>query len=150
MSIRTVRLERRGQNSARTQHALTRRMPRLVPLVQGTFYLATGLWPVLAERSFEAVTGPKVDKWLVRTMGGVLAAVGASLVAAAFESKRQRSTTLVGAGVAAALGISDVLYAQQGRISRVYFADAAAEAAILVGYAAAHLMNNRVDPQGEP
>jgi hypothetical protein len=29
----------------------------------------TGVWPILRLRSFEAVTGPKKERWLVKTMG---------------------------------------------------------------------------------
>ena len=35
---------------------------------------------ILGRRSFEAVTGPKIDYWLVRTVGGLLVAVGAVIV----------------------------------------------------------------------
>ena len=29
--------------------------------VQGSYYLVTGLWPLVHLASFEAITGPKVD-----------------------------------------------------------------------------------------
>ena len=32
-------------------------------------YLATGLWPLFNIESFQQVTGPKTDLWLVRTVG---------------------------------------------------------------------------------
>ena len=91
-------------------------------------YVATGLWPIVHLRSFERVTGPKVDGWLVKTTGGLIAAVGAALLAGAFErrSGRHRSGALAVLGVASAFA----LYVARGRISRVYLADAAAEAAV--------------------
>ncbi|MBA3456837.1 MAG: hypothetical protein H0T42_27355 [Deltaproteobacteria bacterium] len=109
----------------------------LVPLAQGVFYIATGLWPIVHLKSFEAVTGPKVDRWLVRTVGGLISAVGAALMAAAFEQQPGPSRTLavLGIGSAIALGASDVIYASRGRISKVYYVDAVAEAAILAAWA---------------
>ena len=108
--------------------------PRLAPLTQGIFYVATGLWPIFHLASFEAVTGPKVDKWLVRTMGGLIAAVGASLIAGAYEPRTARAVRVLGIGSAAALGIADILYAVRGRISKVYFGDAVAEAALIASW----------------
>lgn len=39
------------------------------------FYLAAGLWPIVSLHSFEAVTGPEQDDWLVKTIGGLIAAI---------------------------------------------------------------------------
>ncbi|MGQ0534782.1 MAG: hypothetical protein ACT4PT_01775 [Methanobacteriota archaeon] len=38
---------------------------RLVASVQTAYYLAMGGWPLVHRASFEAVTGPKTDDWLV-------------------------------------------------------------------------------------
>ena len=89
--------------------------------VQGLFYIATGLWPIVHYRSFERVTGPKVDDWLVKTIGGLIAAVGVALVG--------RDDRVLGVGSAVALGAADVVYAGRGRISPVYLADAVVELA---------------------
>lgn len=37
--------------------------------VLGFYYVMTGLWPVVHIRSFQMITGPKVDKWLVKMVG---------------------------------------------------------------------------------
>src|SRR5688572_20831360 len=103
--------------------------PQLAPLSQGIFYVATGLWPIIHLRSFEAVTGPKVDKWLVRTFGGLVSAVGAALIAGAFE-KPSRAIKLLGIGSAVALATADLVYSLRGTISKVYLGDAAAEGAV--------------------
>jgi hypothetical protein len=47
----------------------------LVALAQGAYYLLTGVWPLLSLRTFELVTGPKTDDWLVRTVGVLVLAV---------------------------------------------------------------------------
>jgi hypothetical protein len=44
---------------------------------QGAYFVATGVWPLVHIRWFEAVTGPKVDKWLVGTVAAGLGAVDA-------------------------------------------------------------------------
>ena len=107
-----------------------------VALSQGIFYVATGLWPVIHMRSFEAVTGPKQDKWLARTMGGLIAAVGAALIAGSFERRPSRALQVLGIGSALALGAADVIYSTRRTISKVYLGDAAAEGAIVAGWAA--------------
>ena len=37
--------------------------------VQGLFYVVTGLWPLVSLSTFEFVTGPKTDDWLVHMVG---------------------------------------------------------------------------------
>ena len=44
-------------------------MLRKLALIQGIFYVVTGLWPLIHMPSFLQVTGPKTDLWLVRTVG---------------------------------------------------------------------------------
>ena len=103
---------------------------RIAPFSQGLYYVATGLWPIVHLRSFMKVTGPKQDTWLVRTFGALTAAVGGALLLGAFEPRR-KSLSALGIGAAAALGAADAIYAGKRRISRVYFGDAAAEAAVI-------------------
>lgn len=103
---------------------------RWAPATQGVFYIATGLWPILHLRSFERVTGPKVDGWLVQTIGGLIAAVGAALLVGAREGRRSPALTVLGVGSACALGAADLLFSTRGRISSIYAADAVAEAAL--------------------
>jgi hypothetical protein len=103
---------------------------RIAPLSQGLFYLATGLWPIVHARSFEAITGKKHETWLVQTMGGLIAAVGAALLVGA-RDRPSRSLTTLGIASAMTLGGADVVFAGKGRISPVYFADAAVEAALI-------------------
>jgi hypothetical protein len=104
------------------------------PLAQGLFYLATGLWPIVHYRSFESVTGPKTDVWLVKTLGGLIAAVGAAMLVGAREGRSDATLRALGAGSALALGAADLVYASKGTISPVYLGDAVAEAAIVAGW----------------
>jgi hypothetical protein len=102
---------------------------RRVPVLQGVYFLLTGVWPLISMRSFEAVTGPKVDRWLVKTVGVLIAVIGASLLADA--RRPSRGATVLGAGSAAALGGVDVIYALRGRISKIYLLDAVLEAGLV-------------------
>jgi hypothetical protein len=101
---------------------------------QGIFYVATGLWPVVHMRSFERVTGPKTDKWLAKTTGGLIAAVGVALIVGAFDRRSARTLRVLGLASAAALGASDVINAIRGRVSKIYLADAAAESAAIAAW----------------
>jgi hypothetical protein len=53
---------------------------RRLATIQGAYYLLTGLWPLAHLRSFQAVTGPKLEPWLVKTVGVLAAAIGFTLV----------------------------------------------------------------------
>jgi hypothetical protein len=111
--------------------------------VQAAYYAASGLWPVVSYRSFEATTGRKREPWLVKTVG-LLLVVTASAVAADPRGE-SRSTRLVGIGSAAALGMIDVWYAAvRRRISPIYLADACAELAIVTAW----LRQRRNPPHG--
>ncbi|HEU0034974.1 MAG TPA: hypothetical protein VFQ53_30320 [Kofleriaceae bacterium] len=110
--------------------------PRIAPLSQGIFYVVTGLWPIVHLKSFERVSGPKVDKWLVKTTGGLIAAVGTALVIGSFEHRTSRALRILGLASAIALGAADLLYSLKGRVSKVYLADAAAEGAAVATWIA--------------
>jgi hypothetical protein len=94
---------------------------------QGAFNLANGLWPLLHMRSFEAVLGPKRDRWLVRTVAGLLCVNGLVQL----RTRRQRAgiaqARMTGIGTAATLAAIDLVYATPGRIRRIYLLDALVE-----------------------
>lgn len=98
---------------------------------QGAFNLLTGLWPLVHMASFEAVTGPKRDKWLVRTVSGLLVTIGVEQVRCARSGKGLAGARRIGVGTAATLTAIDVVYASRGRISKVYLLDAIVEVMIL-------------------
>ena len=103
--------------------------------MQAGYYVATGIWPLVHRRSFEAVTGPKADFWLVRTVGINVAAIGAGLALAIRRgalSPEMRATALV---AAAGLGVVDTIYVARRRIRSVYLLDAAAEVVFLAALA---------------
>jgi hypothetical protein len=104
-----------------------------VALVQGVYYLATGLWPIFHIKSFLLVTGPKTDLWLVKTVGILVAVIGTVLLSASRSRRISDEIILLAAGSALGLAIIDVVYARQ--ISSVYLADAAAELCLVALWA---------------
>jgi hypothetical protein len=93
------------------------------------FNVLSGVWPLVSMDSFERVTGPKIDDWLVRTVAGLLISTGAAQLAAGDSPGGLRVARLLGQGTAVTLGVVDVVYASSGRISKVYLADAVLETA---------------------
>ena len=94
--------------------------------------MATGIWPLLSVRSFEAVTGPKMDRWLVRMVGLLAATAGASIATGLQEEKIRSETRVLALCSAASFAAIDAVYACKGRISKIYLADAAVELAFII------------------
>jgi hypothetical protein len=105
-----------------------------VAVAQGLYSLVTGIWPLVDLRSFEAISGPKVDGWLVKTVGALVAVTGGVLLSAAKRERITPEIAALGAGTAVALGTIDVVYVARRRISPVYLLDAALEGVFLVGW----------------
>jgi hypothetical protein len=107
---------------------------RRLARIHALYYTATGIWPLLDIHSFERITGPKVERWLVKTVGALVTAVGASLALAARNDPARAETVVLATGSAAALGTIDAIYVAKRRISPVYLLDALAQAALLVAW----------------
>lgn len=101
--------------------------PLTLSRAHGLFNVVNGLWPLLHMRSFEAVFGPKVDRWLVRTVAGLLLSNGLAQVRAETDPVSISHAKRTGIGTAATLAAIDLAYAPAGRIRRIYLLDAVAE-----------------------
>lgn len=110
---------------------------RRLVAAQAAYYGTTGVWPLVHMPSFEAVTGPKVDDWLVHMVGLLAAAVALPLGVAALQD-RVREPAVVVLAVASALAFAgiDLWYGLNGRISPIYLADAAVQLCLVAGIAA--------------
>jgi hypothetical protein len=111
---------------------------RILLLVQGLYFLVTGIWPLVHMASFLAVTGPKTDLWLVQTVGAVLAVIGASLCTAGIQSWREPvgpNVWMLAVGSAAVLTAVDVVFTAKRMIPPIYLLDAAAEVLLLIAWA---------------
>jgi hypothetical protein len=82
-------------------------------------------------RSFEWVTGKKCDRWLVKTVGLLVAITGVSIAVASKRERITAETVTLAVGSAAALMAIDVVYTATGRIRRIYLLDAVLEALLL-------------------
>jgi hypothetical protein len=103
-------------------------------LTQTIYILITGLWPLVHIDSFMAVTGPKHDVWLVRTVGALLIPVGLTLFTFYWQSKPMLSAIVLGCGVAISFIFIDCYYASKDIISDIYLLDALIELAFLLGW----------------
>jgi len=105
---------------------------RFLLRVQGLFYFFTGVWPLLHIESFMAVTGPKYDIWLVKTVGLLITACSLGMLAASFRKMVQPDLLLVLFGYMFFLAAIDVYYVAREVILPVYLADAAVEVLFLL------------------
>jgi hypothetical protein len=126
---------RRGAGDSASARPFTR--AETMALVQGAYFAATGVWPFISMRSFEAVTGPKTDRWLVKTVGGLVGVVGGTLIAAGLRRRVTPEIAAVAAGSAVVLGAIDVVYTAKRVLRPVYLGDAAGEALLLAGWVSA-------------
>jgi hypothetical protein len=99
---------------------------RMLAGAHAGYLIATGVWPILHRPSFERVTGPKRDFWLVRVVGGLVAVAGVALGVAVARGRRSPEMQAVAAGSAIVLSVADV-WAGKNQ-SRIYFADLAPQA----------------------
>lgn len=106
----------------------------VLSLVQGTYYVVTGFWPLVSIRTFQIITGPKTDLWLVKTAGALIGVIGSVLTLAGLRRRHGPEIPLLAAGSAGALAAIDIVYASRKRISRVYLVDGAFELFLVAGW----------------
>lgn len=114
---------------------IAERVADVLPIVQGSYYVATGLWPIVHMASFERVTGRKTDRWLVRTVGALATAIGSGLLLAGRRGYVPPELRTVSQLAAAGFVAIDVPTVLRRRIPPVYLADAAVELIFLAATA---------------
>jgi hypothetical protein len=95
-----------------------------VSILQGLYYVLTSLWALADIQSFVAVTGPKTDIWLVRTVAVLILAIGIALLTAGFRRSVGPDTMVLALATALGLAAIEGYYSGRGRISALYGADA--------------------------
>jgi hypothetical protein len=110
-----------------------------VALIQGIYFLVTGIWPLLSMRTFLAITGPKTDLWLVKTVGLILAVIGAVLIYAQMTATVNPPVVFLAIGSAASLVLVEVIYVIKKGISPIYLGDAFVEVVLMIWWAVALL-----------
>src|SRR5690348_7819815 len=107
---------------------------RVVALTQAVFYVLTGLWAIVSIGTFQKVTGPKTDLWLVKTVGALVSVVGAVLGSAAGRRRVEIEMVTLACGSAASLTAVDLVYVARRRISPIYLLDALAECGLIAAW----------------
>lgn len=111
----------------------------VLAVLHGLYNMIGGLWPLLHMDSFEIVTGPKRDEWLVRTVAGILLFIGLLLLHDALVRRRvDRTLRLVAGGIAGVLGIVAVAGSLTRVISFVYTVDGTIHCLFCVAWAVLH------------
>jgi len=104
--------------------------------VQGFYFLATGLWPLLNIKTFQMVTGPKTDHlptgneadhWLVNTVAVLIVAIGITLLFAGWRRQASPEVILLAVASSAGLIAIDTVYVWRGVLRPVYLVDAVLE-----------------------
>lgn len=95
------------------------------------------MWPLVSPGTFQAVTGPKRDLWLVNTAGVLVTAIGGVLAVSGARRAVSPETAALAVSSAAGLAAIDITYVSKRRISPVYLLDAAAELAAVYLWARA-------------
>jgi hypothetical protein len=93
--------------------------------------------------SFQLVTGPKVDLWLVRTVGLLLVVLAGAFFSAAFRRVIVPEIAVIGIGTALALAAIDFIYTFTGRISAIYLLDGLLEIVFLAVWVSGGIKNIR-------
>jgi hypothetical protein len=120
---------------------------RALALVHALYFLLGGVWAVTGKRTFEAVTGPKADYWLVRTVGGLLAVAGAVIAGASLRNRLTPEIRWLAIGMSGVLGTVSLVYTVKGRIRPVYLLDAVANLLLIAGWFSRGVRSTRHLPQ---
>jgi hypothetical protein len=112
-----------------------------VALVQGFYYLITGVWPILHMRSFLKVTGSKTDLWLVRMVGALIIAISLGLILAGINRQFNPPLIVIAMSSTLAFIAIELIYTAKRVISPVYLADAVVELGLLLWWTLALLFN---------
>jgi hypothetical protein len=110
-------------------------MQRTIATIQGVYFFATGIWPLIHVASFQAVTGRKTDNWtgseadhwLLNTVSVLIVAISIPLLLAGWRNSVSPEIIVLAIGAALALTGVDFVYVSRGVIAKIYLLDAAAE-----------------------
>ncbi len=116
-------------------------MEHVVALVQGIYFLVTGVWPILSMNTFLKITGPKTDLWLVKTVGLLLAVFGGTLIVAQVNGEIDTSLVVLAMGSALSLAVIEFIYVSKRVISPIYLADTIVELILIAWWFVAILFS---------
>lgn len=102
--------------------------------IQATYILVTAVWPIIDIESFMAITGPKRDVWLVKTVGALLIPVACTMYYHLFIRSDHRPVIVLATLTSLAFVVIDFYYALNDVISNVYLLDGLIELIFLIGW----------------
>jgi hypothetical protein len=114
--------------------AMRIKMAHYVPWIQGIYYLLMGIWPLLGIISFQRVTGPKTDLWLVYTVGLLLAVIGCAIMLSAYRRKIPHEIAFLAIGTAVVLVGIEVVFIFKGIISAIYLLDTVVQGVLILSW----------------
>jgi hypothetical protein len=108
--------------------------PQQVAAAQAVYYAPTSIWALVHRPSFEAVTGPKADYWLVRTVALLLLSISGGLALAARRDEVSTPVAVIATATAASLSGVDVVYVAKRRIRWTYLLDVPPNTVLLAAW----------------
>jgi hypothetical protein len=112
-------------------------MPKLYRIllwVQAIYFFLTALWGLVDIDSFMAVTGPKADIWLVKTVSVLLIPIVISMLCGIFLDAHPLHVILVAGTAAAVLAFIDFYYTANNTIRNVYALDGIVETLFVLSW----------------
>lgn len=106
----------------------------ILAFFQGIYFTLTGIWPILHIKSFIAVTGPKTDIWLVKTVGMEVLAIGITLLYVSVRETFSKEIFVLAVTSAIGFLIIDVFYVITGTISEIYLIDSILQITFITGW----------------
>lgn len=103
-------------------------------IIHGLYYCGAGLWPIIHMRSFLFITGPKVDLWLVETVGMLVFSIGLGLLIAGGTKDVSFPISLIAISSAIGFILVDAINVWTNSISPIYLLDALVEFILLTGW----------------
>jgi len=103
-----------------------------ISFLQGFYFFFAGLWPLVHMKSFEMITGPKTDIWLVRTVGVLVTVIGGVLILFGFRRKVFLEIRVLAMGSALGLAGIEIFHVLAGQISKIYLLDTLMEVIFVI------------------
>ncbi|MGV3762219.1 hypothetical protein [Parapedobacter sp.] len=99
-------------------------------LIQGIYFVVTGIWPILNMASFITATWPKQDVWLVEMVGLLSTSIGLTYLVTSL--RKQHLPILLGYATSLSFLVMDIIYVTNGEIDRIYLLDAIVQAIFII------------------
>lgn len=107
---------------------------RKLSLIQGIYFVVTGLWPWVHFASFAVVTDIDGPAWSFQAIGLLIACIGFALVVAARRTPVTRPVCVLGAGSALALAVIDLDLMRAAVIGRLNALDVVVQLGFAAGW----------------